>query len=170
MYRPLTRIRKNWGPHRERLNHAFSSGEGYGLGELTEFYLSWHRYAGHTKSTEITYRRHLKLFTDYLQDQGHSLSISDLTPFDLIGHLNELAERGRAPSSLKSRHQHVCSFLKWAEGMGYISAEANPAHQVPTPKVPKIRKGFLKPEWFSALVDACAIPKFLGRLRWNDGF
>ena len=146
-------------------NHASSNGTTYGLPDLADLYVAWHSYAGHTETTVSTYRSHLKLFIDYLQTQAHSLELQDLTPYDLMDHLEDLKARDRSARYLKSRHQHVSTFLLWAEGLGYISRDNNPARRVPTPKVPKIRKGFLKPEWFSALVEACTPPDTLSRAR-----
>ena len=130
------------------------------LHELVAFYLKWHEIEGHTRDTIYGYRVDLRLFLRFL---GGDRLVSDVSALDVLGFLGKDKERGLRPRTIRTHFQRVTTFLKWAVEWGVL--EVNPAEKMRPPKVPKTRKGFLKPEAFRALLDLCPLSTFLGARR-----
>ena len=133
------------------------------LPELVDFYLKWHHIEGHTQATVKDYRANLGLFLRWLEGQDHSLDIGDLSPFHVLGYLEYKKRQGNRPRYIRSIYQHVNTFLNWCVEWGII--DPSPSAKIKPPKVPKVRKPFLKPDDFRALLNLCDPPVNMIRAR-----
>ena len=133
------------------------------LPEVLDFYVQYHHIEGHTEATQLHYLRQVRQFILWLQDQGHSLEMVDITSFHILGHLEDLKRRGRKPRTVKTRLQALKTMFDWA--VDWDIMEANPASRIKAPKVPKTRKGLLKSEHFAKLLELCPLNTFLGARR-----
>ena len=137
------------------------------LPDAVSFYLKWHEIEGHTKATVRAYRMHLEPFVEWLQVQGLPLEVTALTAFHILAYLSEPRKDGqpRSPGYNRTIYQHVNSFLNWCVDWGLIEEGKNPASRVKPPKVPKVRKPFLKPDHPAKLLALCPLNTFLGSRR-----
>ena len=140
-----------------------SSGVTVRFPEIIYLYLKWHEIEGHTPATVRAYRSNLAHFVRFLESSGRSLAISDLSPGDVLEHLHGVKAAGGAPRYVRTRHQHVATFLKWAVDWEFIAE--SPAARITTPRVPKVRKPFLSPQALQALLDLCPLRTPIGARR-----
>ena len=116
-----------------------------------------------TQSTITFYRKEVGLFIRWLEEQGHSLNLAELTSFHILGHLESLKRRELAPRTVRSRLQAIKTMLRWAVEWDILPQ--NPAERIRPPKVPKVRKPFLKEDVFQQLLDLCPLNTLLGARR-----
>lgn len=135
----------------------------HSLSKLLEDYLKYHRYMNHTAATLHHKRKELNLFIRWLQSQGHSLQVQDVTALDVMGHLQDMQERGLKPSSINTRLRSIRAWVNWMVKWEVI--DSNPVAKLETVKVPKIRKPFLTKDAFQALLDICPLSELLGARR-----
>ena len=133
------------------------------LPELLQTYLRFHSMEGSTPATIKFYRKELRLFLRFLEGQGHSMLVQDISALDIMVHLEEMKSRGLDPRSLRSRLQAISTFLTWAEQWEVIPA--NPARRIKHPKVPRTRKEFLSQEAFQSLLELCPLSTLVGARR-----
>ena len=62
--------------------------------------------------------------------------------------------------SIRARLRAVSTMFRWAED--WRSLSENPAPRTRPPKVPKIRKPFLKPVAFDSLIELCPLNTMAG--------
>ena len=133
--------------------------------ELLELYARYHYVEGSTPATIKFYRKEVGLFIKFLESQGHSLSLSDVSRNDVVDHLAGLRDAGRTARTLLTRRQAILTFFNWARDWQYTAF--NPVDGIKPPKVPKRPKPFLKRESFFKLLDLCPLDTFLGA-RWQS--
>ena len=141
------------------------TGETNRFPDAVQFYLRWHRIEGHTPATARAYEKNLGYFVRWLQSNGVSLDLTDLAPVHILAYLSESRKDGRrrSPRYTRSIYTHINTFLNWCVDWGLL--EENPADKVKPPKVPRLRKAFLKPEHAQLLMDLCPPNTFLGSRR-----
>ena len=93
--------------------------------EVLDFYLQYHNIEGHTDATVRFYRTEIGLFIRWLEEQGHSLDLGELTSLHVLGHLESLKRLGRAPRTVRSRLQAIKTMLRWAVEWDIL--QVNPA-------------------------------------------
>ncbi|MFQ6030630.1 MAG: tyrosine-type recombinase/integrase [Dehalococcoidia bacterium] len=121
------------------------------LPELLQAYLRFHRVEGNTEDTIKFYRKEVRLFIRYLEDQGHSLLAHEVTAFDMMGHLEVMRAAGRKPRTIRSRLQAVKTMFNWAKQWNVVSE--NPLGNLKPPRVPKRPKPFISATDFQKLLD-----------------
>ena len=114
--------------------------------EILDFYLQYHNIGGHTDATVRFYRTEISLFIRWLEEQGHSLDLGELTSLHVLGHLESLKRFGRPPRTVRSRLQAIKTMLRWVVEWDIL--QENPADRIRPPKVPKVPKPFLKEDVF----------------------
>ncbi len=135
------------------------------LWDSLEIYIRWHDVEGHTASTRRAYRAELSQFISFLQRHGHSMDISEVTSFEILGHLQDMKERGLRPRSIRSRRVAILSFFNWAESWELIPEKSNPCQRIKPPKVPREYKPFLTEDAFLRLQRLCPLNTFVGARR-----
>ncbi len=133
------------------------------LPDVLEFYLQYHYIEGSTPDTIKFYRKEVRQFILWLGEQGHSLLAGEVTALHILGHLESLKRRDLAPRSVRTRLQAIKTMFKWA--MNWEIVPQNPAERIKPPKVPKVRKPFLKPDAFDKLLDLCPLTTMVGARR-----
>ena len=133
------------------------------LPDVLEFYLQYHYIEGSTPDTIKFYRKEVRQFILWLEEQGHSLLAGEVTALHILGHLESLKRRDLAPRSVRTRLQAIKTMFKWA--MNWEIVPQNPAERIKPPKVPKVRKPFLKPDAFDRLLDLCPLTTMVGARR-----
>ena len=136
---------------------------GQDLIKLLGDYLKYQRYMNHTAATLHHKQKELNLFIRWLQSQGHSLHVQDLSAMDVMGHLQDMRERGLQPSSLNTRLRSIRAWVNWMVKWEVLTS--NPVAKLETIKVPKIRKPFLTKDAFQAMLDICPLSELLGARR-----
>ena len=83
--------------------------------------------------------------------------------FDVLGHMEEMKERGLAPASLNTRHRAMHAWFAWMVDWEILAQ--NPVSRVKAPKLPKVRKPFLTEEQFQKLLSLCPLSLLTGSRR-----
>ena len=122
-----------------------------------------HSIEGGTQATITFYRKEVGLFIRWLEGQGHSFDPQGVTALHILAHLESLKSRGLAPRSVRTRLQAISTMFRWATEWEIVSE--NPAGRIKAPKVPKVRKPFLKPEALASLLDLCPLNTMMGARR-----
>ena len=133
------------------------------LPEVLDFYLQYHQIEGSTEATVSFYRRQVGPFIQWLEEHGHSLLPHEVTSLHVLSHLESLKQRDLAPRTVRSRLQGISTFFRWA--VAWEIVPENPAGRIRPPKVPRVRKPFLKPEQFASLLDLCPVTTMMGARR-----
>lgn len=126
-------------------------------------YLQHHRQVNSTDATIKHKRKELGRFVRYLEQQGHSLVASELTSLDILAHLEAMRERGLRPTSMNTSLRSIKAWCGWMVKWRIIKED--PSAPVEQSKVPRIRKPFIGPDAFQALLDQCPGSTFLGARR-----
>ncbi len=133
------------------------------LPQLVATYLQWQRVEGYTEATRRGYRVEIGLFVRFLEAHGHSLAAADVSPGDILNHLNDLKDRGARPRTIKGRWLRIRAFFEWA--VSWELVVSNPALKYRPPKVPKTPKRFLSVEAWNKLLAICPLNTFTGARR-----
>ena len=103
-----------------------------------EHYLIWHEAEGHSRKTELVYRKTLRPFFAYLKDEQQIEDLGDLTLEHLRAWLVWLRntpgphDRPRSSKTIESYCRQVKAFLHWL----YVEEllDHNPAERLKLPK------------------------------------
>ena len=133
------------------------------LPKLLASYLQYHRIEGSTEATIKHKNKELRPFIHQLENEGHSLSAGDVSPFDILGHLEVMKGRGCAPATIHTRRRALHAWFGWM--VDWEVLPANPVTKVKAPRLPKVRKPFLSEEAFNKLLDLCPLTTLLGSRR-----
>lgn len=133
------------------------------LREAIEFYDVVCEGENHTQATRRTNKDRLTWFLRFLQDNGCTLEMSQITAIHLIAYINHQTRKELSPHSVKSYRASLVRFFKWAKEWNLV--EEDPSQNVPRVKAPKVRKGIMRAEHFRALLDLCPQNTFLGARR-----
>ena len=135
-----------------------------GLSRAIDLHVRWHKVEGHTTDTVLTASKRIRAFVNYLRDQGRPTSdLASVEPLDVLAYLEHLQSTGMAPISIRTRLGTIKAFFNWA--VEWELLKESPAARIRSPKVPKVRKGFLPPWGMQALLDLCPVSTFLGARR-----
>lgn len=131
------------------------------LPELLPFYIRVaHKLEGHTETTQNDYRLNIGYWIRWLEQNGHSLDIRDITAFDLLGYMEFKKSSNLSPRYIRSIYQNITTFMNWC--VKWEVVPVSPFTKITPPKVPKKNKGFLKHEQFQAIIDLCPPNTFVG--------
>ena len=133
------------------------------LYQLLENYLRYHRIEGSTQATILHKKRQLGVFVRWLESEGHSLIPAKVTIDHVELHLEWMIDRGLAPATRHTRLRALKTWFRWMKERKRI--DENPTEGLKLPRVPKIRKPFLKEEQFNALLELCPLNTLLGSRR-----
>lgn len=116
---------------------------------IEEFILQIHKERDTSSNTEISYRRDLKKFMEYMDE--HSLNnISDITQDDLKKYIDVLNGLGRAPSTISRNIASLKAYFNFLCQNGYI--DKNPTTGLKAPKIEKKTPGVLSIKEIDALL------------------
>lgn len=133
------------------------------LPQILDNYLRYHRIEGSTDSTLIHKKKELGAFVKWLASEGHSLAPEAVTIEDIEGHLAWMQDRGLAINSLHTRLRSIKAWFNWMTKRKRIPE--NPAQEIKPPRLPKLRKPFVKKEEFEAMLAWCPLNTLLGARR-----
>lgn len=94
---------------------------------------------------------------DWLEDQGHSGSVRDVTADQLRTWLRELGET-RAESTVRSRYNGMRQYLAWCVAEGELAV--SPAETIRPPAVHEQPTAMLTPDQLRQLLEDCAGSSF----------
>ncbi len=102
--------------------------------KIEEFILQIHNEKNTSSNTEISYKRDLKKFVDYIQSQSIT-DVSKVTHEDLVQYVDVLKKKGRAPSTVSRNIASLKAYFNFLCQNGY--ANENPATGLKAPKIEK---------------------------------
>ena len=123
--------------------------------------------------TVQTYGEGLRLFTEYLRDQGMPLDIGNIKREHVESFIADLLTRFK-PATANNRYRGLQAFFKWAVEEGEI--KASPMMKMKPPRVPVEPPPILTEDQFKRLLRACEGQTFTNRrdvailmLLWDTG-
>lgn len=114
-----------------------------------------------SKGTITYYRKKLKLFADYCQEQGIA-EIQSLTPNDIRRFLAYLKNTNHNPGGVRDVYRAVKAFLRWYDAEVEPDNWPNPINKV---KIPKSDDEKIEPaslEDVAKMIDTCQRGTFMG--------
>lgn len=134
-----------------------------GLRDAIQVYLHWLSVEGRANATIRDYQRDLSAFAGFLEAQGQSPDVGALSPLSIVLFLDGVKRQGRAPETVRGYYRVLSAFFTWAQTWEMV--KQSPMEKLKPPKVPRVRKGFLKPDEFARLLAVCPPSTFLGARR-----
>lgn len=131
-----------------------------GLAPLADWFVTSKRLAGRSEFTLRLYRRVVMYLDAYLEREGLSRSIEDITSREVQGFIEEY-RAGHAASSTETSRGYLSSFFKWAMREELITRD--PMSRVPTIRVPESSPHMVTDEEFVALLAAASGSGFTER-------
>lgn len=117
--------------------------------KIEEFILQIHKEKDTSSNTEISYKRDLRKFTEYISEHSKK-SISEITREDLVQYIEILKGLGRAPSTISRNIASLKAYFNFLCQKGYI--DKNPAQGIKAPKIEKKAPGILSLKEIDALL------------------
>ena len=112
-------------------------------------------------TTIISYLLAARQLQAFLEEQGHSTLIGEVTRGDIEGFIASFLERGSSPATAAQRYRSLQQFFRWADGEGEI--DVNPMAKMRPPTVPEQPPPVLTETQVRALLAACRGPDFEDR-------
>jgi integrase/recombinase XerC len=113
-----------------------------------------------SERTVKSYTEAVRLFTDFLAERGHSLTIEAITRDDVRGFIADQLERWR-PLTALNRYRGLQAFFKWAVAEGEL--DASPMAGMNPPQIPDEPPPVLTDEELRRLLKACEGRDFTDR-------
>jgi site-specific recombinase XerD len=131
------------------------------LDDLTASFRRHLRAEGRSERTGTIYATSVRLFGDWLVAAGRPATVDELTRGAVREWLATLVDEGKAPGTLRTRFKGLHRFCSWLVDEGEVAA--HPMTGLGVPMVPDKPVPLLSDEDLTALLRACAGPRWYDR-------
>ncbi len=115
---------------------------------------------GATEQTLKHKRKELGAFARWLESESRMQRLEDLSPRDILDHLEWMRLRGLSPVSVNTRMRSIRAWCNTMMAWEFLTV--NPCAKIKSPKMPKREKPFINPEDIQKLLNLCPLSTLSG--------